>query len=306
MKRFLYALSLVFFMTGHAMSQTVIPLYTGAIPGAKPIPANFKEIADQGADGVLRVSKVTAPTLTAYLPAKDKATGTAVIICPGGGYGILAMSHEGYAIAEEFNKLGIAAFVLKYRLPNEETMVERAYGPLQDVQQAMYILRKNASKWGIKTDKIGVMGFSAGGHLASSFSVHYNDVKIEKKDVNLRPDFSILIYPVISLLESPHVGSGKNLLGAAATSEQLTYFSSERNVDQQTPPAFLVHAMDDPAVPVQNSIIYGQALNKYKIPAELHLYQAGGHGFGLNNKTTSDQWFERLKSWLKVNKLINN
>ena len=306
MNRFFYALSLVFFVTGHAMSQTVIPLYTGAIPGAKPIPANFKEIADQGADGVLRVSKVTAPTLTAYLPAKDKATGTAVIICPGGGYGILAMSHEGYAIAEEFNKLGIAAFVLKYRLPNEETMVERAYGPLQDVQQAMYILRKNASKWGIKTDKIGVMGFSAGGHLASSFSVHYNDVKIEKKDVNLRPDFSILIYPVISLLESPHVGSGKNLLGAAATSEQLTYFSSERNVDQQTPPAFLVHAMDDPAVPVQNSIIYGQALNKYKIPAELHLYQAGGHGFGLNNKTTSDQWFERLKSWLKVNKLINN
>ena len=305
MKRFLYALSLVFFMTGHAMAQTVIPLYAGAIPGAKPIPVNFKEIADQGADGILRVSKVTAPTLTAYLPAKDKATGTAVIICPGGGYGILAMSHEGYAIAEEFNKLGIAAFVLKYRLPNEETMVERAYGPLQDVQQAMYILRKNASKWGIKTDKIGVMGFSAGGHLASSFSVHYNDVKIEKKDVNLRPDFSILIYPVISLLESPHVGSGKNLLGAAATSEQLTYFSSERNVDQQTPPAFLVHAMDDPAVPVQNSIIYGQALNKYKIPAELHLYQAGGHGFGLNNKTTSDQWFERLKSWLKANKLIN-
>ena len=305
MIRFLYALVLVLFVTVNAMAQTVIPLYTGAIPGAKPAPANFKEIADQGADGILRVSKVTEPTLTAYLPAKDKATGTAVIICPGGGYGILAINHEGYAIAEEFTKLGIAAFVLKYRLPNDETMVERAYGPLQDVQQAMYILRKNASKWNLKTNQIGVMGFSAGGHLAASFSVHYDDVKIEKKDINLRPDFSILIYPVISLLESPHAGSGKNLLGAAATPEQLSYFSSERNVNQQTPPAFLVHAMDDPAVPVQNSIIYGQALNKYKIPAELHLYQAGGHGFGLNNKTTSDQWFERLKNWLKANKLIN-
>ena len=305
MIRFLYALVLVLFVTVNAMAQTVIPLYTGAIPGAKPAPANFKEIADQGADGILRVSKVTEPTLTAYLPAKDKATGTAVIICPGGGYGILAINHEGYAIAEEFTKLGIAAFVLKYRLPNDETMLERAYGPLQDVQQAMYILRKNALKWNLKTDQIGVMGFSAGGHLAASFSVHYDDVKIEKKDIHLRPDFSILIYPVISLLESPHIGSGKNLLGAAATQEQLTYFSSERNVDQQTPPAFLVHAMDDTAVPVQNSIIYGQALNKYKIPAELHLYQAGGHGFGLNNKTTSDQWFERLKNWLKANKLIN-
>lgn len=305
MKRFLYALSFVFFITGHAMAQTVIPLYTGAIPGAKPAPANFKEIADQGTDGVLRVSKVTEPTLTAYLPAKDKATSTAVIICPGGGYGILAISHEGYAVAKEFNKLGIAAFVLKYRLPNEETMVDKAYGPLQDVQQAMYILRKNARQWNLKADKIGVMGFSAGGHLAASFSVHYDDVKIQDKDINLRPDFSILIYPVISFLESPHVGSAKNLLGAAATQEQLTYFSTEKNVNQHTPPAFLVHAMDDAGVPVQNSIIYGQALNKHKVPVELHLYQAGGHGFGLNNKTTSDQWFERLKNWLNANKLIN-
>jgi acetyl esterase/lipase len=301
MLRLFYSLSLVLFITGHAMAQTIIPLYTGQIPGAIPAPANFKEIADQGADGVLRVSMVTEPTLTAYLPAKEKATGTAVIICPGGGYGILAMNLEGYTIAEEFNKLGIAAFVLKYRLPNDETMKERAFGPLQDVQQAMYVVRKNAAKWSLKTDKIGVMGFSAGGHLASSFSVHYDDVKIENKDINLRPDFSILIYPVISFLESPHVGSRENLLGVAPTQEQLTYFSSERNVNKDTPPAFLVHAMDDPGVPVQNSIIYGQALNRHKVPAELHLYQAGGHGFGLNNKTTSDQWFERLKNWLKMN-----
>jgi len=148
------------------------------------------------------------------------------------------------------------------------------------------------------------MGFSAGGHLASSFSVHYNDIKIENKDINLRPDFSILIYPVISLLESTHIGSRNNLLGPTASQEQLEYFSNQRSVNQETPPTFLVHAMDDGAVPVYNSIIYGQALAKYKVPVEMHLYQNGGHGFGLNNKTTEDRWFDRLKNWLTMNDFL--
>jgi len=304
MSKIFCTLSFIFLFTGYSMSQTVVPIYSGTIPGAKPIPASFKEIADPGKDGVLRLSKVIAPTLTVYLPEKDKATGTAVIICPGGGYGILAMDHEGYAVAKEFNKIGIAAFVLKYRLPNDEIMVEKSFGPLQDVQQAMFVLRKNAPKWNIKPNKIGVMGFSAGGHLASSFSVHYNDIKIEHKDTNLRPDFSILIYPVISLLESTHVGSRNNLVGATASQEQLAYFSNERSVNQETPPTFLVHAMDDGGVPVYNSIIYAQALVKYKVPAEMHLYQSGGHGFGLNNKTTEDRWFDRLKNWLTMNDLL--
>lgn len=304
MSKILYALSFVLLFTGHAMAQTIIPIYPGAIPGAKPVPANFKEISDLGADGVLRISKVSIPTLTAYLPEKEKATGTAVIICPGGGYGILAINHEGYHIAEEFNKLGIAAFVLKYRLPNDEIMLDKGFGPLQDVQQAMYVVRKNALKWNLKVDKIGVMGFSAGGHLASSMSVHYNDVKIEARDVEIRPDFSILIYPVISALEQTHAGSVKNLLGASATETLKTYFSNERGVTNASPPAFLVHAMDDKVVPVYNSISYGQALIKNNVAAEMHLYQSGGHGFGLNNKTTADRWFDRLENWLRMNKLL--
>lgn len=304
MSKIFCTLSFVFLFTGYAMSQNVVPIYPGTIPGAKPIPANFKEIVVQGKDGIQRFSKVILPTLTVYLPEKDKATGTSVIICPGGGYGILAMDYEGYAVAKEFNKIGIAAFVLKYRLPNDEIMVDKAFGPLQDVQQAMFVVRKNASKWNIKPNKIGVMGFSAGGHLASSLSVHYNDVKIENKDINLRPDFSILIYPVISMLESTHIGSRNNLLGAAPSQELLAYFSNERSVNQDTPPTFLVHAMDDGGVPVSNSIIYGQALAKHKVPAEMHLYQSGGHGFGLNNKTTEDRWFDRLKNWLAMNDLL--
>lgn len=283
------------------MAQTVVPLYIGAIPGAKPAPSGFQELSVPGNDGVLRVSKVTEPTLTVYLPEKDKATGTAVIICPGGGYGILAMGHEGFALAEKFNKLGIAAFVLKYRLPNDEIMVDKSFGPLQDAQQAMYLVRKNALQYHVNPDKIGIMGFSAGGHLAASLSVHYNDVKIENKGkINLRPDFSILIYPVISFLESPHMGTANNLLGKTGSPEQQEYFSNERNVNAQTPTAFLVQAADDKSVPVQNSIIYAQALIKYNIPVEMHLYPFGGHGFGMNNKTTTDQWFDRLENWLKM------
>ncbi|WP_432712010.1 alpha/beta hydrolase [Pedobacter sp.] len=286
-----------------AMAQTVIPIYPGKIPGTKPLPKDFKEVVEKRADGSVRISKAVTPTLSVYLP-KENPTGTAVIICPGGGYGLLSMDHEGFAVAEAFNKLGIAAFVLKYRLPNEELMVDKSFGPLQDIQQAMYVVRKNAAEYKIQADKIGVMGFSAGGHLAASMSVHYGDVKIDKKDVNLRPDFSILIYPVISFLESPHAGSAKNLVGTTPTAEQNEYFSNERNVTPTTPPTFIVHAMDDGGVPVQNSMAYAQALSKNKVKAEVHLYQAGGHGFGMNNKTTDDKWFERLENWLKMNKLL--
>ncbi|WP_449437585.1 alpha/beta hydrolase [Pedobacter steynii] len=153
--------------------------------------------------------------------------------------------------------------------------------------------------------KVGIMGFSAGGHLASTLTVHYDDVKIENKEkVSLRPDFSILIYPVISFIESPHTGSANNLAGTNATQAQKEYFSNERHVTPQTPPTFLVHANDDNGVPVQNSILFNQALVANKVKAEMHLYQGGGHGFGLNNKTTSDDWFERLTNWMKSNKFL--
>jgi len=296
---------MILMCTVNLKAQEIVKLYPGVIPGSKSTPADFKETAPVGEDGIIRVSKVSEPTLTVFLPTKEKATGTAVIICPGGGYGILAINHEGYNVAKRFTDIGVAAFVLKYRLPDDAIMVDKSFGPLMDAQQAIYLVRKQAGKWNVDPAKIGIMGFSAGGHLASTLTVHYNDVKIDNiEKLSLRPDFSILIYPVVSFIESPHTGSANNLAGVNATQAQKEYFSNERHVTPQTPPAFLVHANDDDGVPVENSIIFNQALVANKVKAEMHLYQGGGHGFGLNNKTTSDDWFERLANWMKSNKFL--
>ena len=305
MKKNLTALLMVLLSANGLRGQEIIKLYPGTIPGAKAMPSSYVETVAEGKDGVTRVAKVSIPTMQVFIPEKSKANGTAVIICPGGGYGILAIDHEGYDVARRFNELGVTAFVLKYRLPSDEIMGDKSFGPLMDAQQAIYLLRRDAAKWNIHKDKIGVMGFSAGGHLASTLTVHYDDVKIENKErLSLRPDFSILIYPVISFITSPHVGSANNLIGANATAAQKEYFSNERHVDAQTPPSFLVHANDDGAVPVENSVIFNQALVKNKVKSEMHLYQAGGHGFGLNNRSTADDWFERLVNWMKSNKFL--
>jgi acetyl esterase/lipase len=285
------------------LAQEVLPLYPGKIPGSKPTPADYQELTvDRGERGA-SITKVSVPTLTVYRPEKGKANGTAVIVCPGGGYSGLAMGHEGYQIGEKFASIGVTAFVLKYRLPSDAIMVNRSIGPLQDVEQAMYQVRKDAGKWGVDPSKIGVMGFSAGGHLASSLTVHYKDVKIEDKEgVSLRPDFSILMYPVISFTESAHAGSAKNLVG---NDEALkVYFSNDKHVNAETPPTFMVHANDDRTVPVQNSILFNQALVNANVKGELHIYQAGGHGFGLKNKTTKEEWFSSLENWMKVNKFL--
>lgn len=303
--KYFTSLLMILMCTTNLNAQEIVKLYQGVIPGSKPAPATFKEIAPVGDDGIIRVSKVSEPTLTVFLPSKEKATGAAVIICPGGGYGILAINHEGYNVAKRFNDVGVAAFVLKYRLPSDAIMIDKSFGPLMDAEQAMYIVRGQAKKWNVDPARIGIMGFSAGGHLASTLTVHYDDVKIENKEMlSLRPDFSILIYPVISFIESPHTGSANNLAGINATQAQKEYFSNERHVTPQTPPTFLVHANDDNGVPVQNSIIFNQALVANKVKAEMHLYQGGGHGFGLNNKTTSDDWFDRLTNWMKSNKFL--
>ncbi len=294
------------FASNVVMAQTVVKLYPGAIPGAKGVPSGYKEVSETGKDGIERVSKVSEPTLSVYLPAKEKATGAAVIVCPGGGYSILAINHEGFTIAKRLNEAGIAAFVLKYRLPSDEIMVDKSFGPLQDAQQAMYLVRKDAARYGVNPAKIGIMGFSAGGHLASSLTVHYGDVKIQNPEkISLRPDFSILIYPVISFVHSPHVGSAVKLIGQTLPETQRDYFSNETGVTAQTPPTFLVHANDDDVVPVANSIAFNEALVAKKVPVETHLYQAGGHGFGLNNRTTRDQWFDHLQNWLRSNHFIN-
>jgi pectinesterase len=250
-------------------------------------------------DNVTRIAKVSVPTLTIFKPAKPN--GKSVIICPGGGYTILAFDKEGTRVAEEMNRWGVTAFVLKYRLPDDSAMVDKSIAPLQDAQQAIRLVRSNAKEWGIDKNKIGIMGFSAGGHLASTAATHFD----YKADINnndttsVRPDFAILIYPVISFDSAiTHKGSRNNLVGANATEEKTNFFSNELQVSSKTPPAFLVHAGDDGAVPVDNSIRFYQACIKNKVPAELHLYPAGGHGFGMYNKTTTDNWMERLSNWL--------
>ena len=250
--------------------------------------------------------KVTQPTLTAYFADRQKSNGTAIIICPGGGYGMLAINKEGFKVAEWLNGLGITAFVLKYRLPSDLIMKNKTIGPLQDAQQAMRLVRRNALQWKLNPNKIGIIGFSAGGHLASTLSTHYNDkVYVPVDTTSAKPNFSILIYPVISMQEGiTHQGSKDNLLGQNADTQRADYYSNEKQVNAATPKAFLVHATDDKAVPVENSINYYLALKKEKVAAEMHLYENAGHGFGLGVKGTSASWPQTCEKWLAANNLM--
>ncbi len=284
--------------TNSMNAQTVLPLYVGLIPNSKPSANKEKSATD--AAGILRISKVSVPTLTMYAPKKQSENRSAVIICPGGGYGILAASHEGTDVAKAFNEMGITAFVLKYRLPEDSIMVDKSIGPLQDAQRAIQMVRENAQQFNLDGTKIGIMGFSAGGHLAASASTQFNEQLIDNpKQTSLRPDFSILIYPVISFMDCiTHKGSRMNLLGKVQPLETLQKFSNELRVTDQTPPAFLVHAGDDSAVPVANSISYYEALLKQKIYSNMIIYPHGGHGFGMNNKTTKDKYMLNLQNWL--------
>ncbi|GAA4091838.1 hypothetical protein GCM10022392_12250 [Mucilaginibacter panaciglaebae] len=274
-----------------------IALYPKGVINSKPTPANYVETTT--AD--MHVSKVNVPTLIPFFPEKGKANGSAVIICPGGGYAILAIGHEGYAVAKEFNKIGIAAFVLKYRLPSDQIMVDKTIGPLQDAQTAIMIVRENAAQWGINPQKIGILGFSAGGHLASTAGTHFNKPVIDNHGISVRPDFMVLAYPVISFGDQGHRGSAENLLGKNPPQEQVTLYSNELQVTPETPPTFLMQAGDDGAVPVENSIMFYEALKKNKVKTEMHLFQAGGHGFGLINPKSKELWFDWCTAWLNTN-----
>jgi len=277
-----------------------MPLYTGVIPNSKPTRDQEEVKYD---NGIQIISNISRPTLMVFLPAIEKANGTAVVICPGGGYSIVAAKHEGTDVAKVFNKMGVAAIVLKYRIPDDSTMTDRSIGPLQDAQQAMKTVRDSAHKWNIDPKKVGIMGFSAGGHLASTMGTHYTSALIPNAShTNLRPDFLILIYPVISFNDSVgHRGSRDQLIGKNPSPEQIQNYSNELQVTDSTPPAFLVHASDDKAVNPQNSIGFYEALLKKHIPAELHMYQTGGHGFGMFIKNSKDLWMERCRNWMTAN-----
>ncbi len=230
---------------------------------------------------------------------KKLRPGQAVIICPGGGYEMESYRLEGTVIADAFVKKGIAAFILKYRLPSDSIMIDKSIGPLQDAQQAIKTVRMRASEWKINPAKIGIMGFSAGGSLASTAGTHFDKSYIPNDEkVNLRPDFMILIYPVISMTdELTHKGSRNALLGRNPTKELIDLFSNEKHVNANTPPAWLTHTGDDNVVTVENSIRFYQELVRNKVPAEMHLYPKGNHGFVLFQPT--DEWMQPLFSWMK-------
>lgn len=224
------------------------------------------------------------------------------MICPGGGYTHLSFKKEGSEVAKWLNSFGVTAFVLKYRLPHDSIMEDkRIIGSLQDAQEAIRTVRRHAVAWGIKPDKIGIMGFSAGGHLAALLSTQYNRVIYQNDTLSARPDFSILIYPVISMEDSiTHKGSKTNLLGENPDLEEINLYSAEKQVHEETPPAFIVHATDDRSVSVENSLAYYNALLKYHIPATLHIFEKGGHGFGLKLNGAPHPYLLLLQKWLET------
>jgi len=282
--------------------NTVLKIWPDGVPGFIKNDS-YIEKSTLKDDMPTRYEKVTEPTISVFLPPAEKATGTAVLICPGGGYGVLAFDHEGFAIARWLNENGIAGIILKYRLPSDLIMEDKSVGPLQDAQEAMRIIRRNAPDWNINPGKIGVIGFSAGGHLASTLSTHYAEKVYDVPDTaSARPDFSLLIYPVISFNGSiAHAGSRRNLIGENPSYDAIRHFSNELQITAKTPPAFLVHSADDNAVPFKNSIVYSEGLQRNNIPVEMHIFHKGGHGYGLSvNNGTQSAWPELCMKWLKA------
>jgi acetyl esterase/lipase len=301
MKKLLTSLLITAFgLTLFAQNQ-ILPLWEGD-------PPNYRETGEvtiMDTSDIVVVRMVQKPDLAIYLPSERNATGEAVVVCPGGGYSVLAYDWEGSDIACWLNSRGIAAFVLKYRLPGNKSNIIPRESPLMDAQRAMRLVRFNAEKWNVDPTKIGVMGFSAGGHLASTLSTHYDRGNPSSEDpveqVSCRPDFSVLVYPVISFQEEiTHMGSRTNLLGAHASAELVDYYSNELQVTPDTPPAILIHSGDDDAVPVENSIAYYKALRANNIDSELHIYPYGGHGYSLAiGRGHLSTWPDRVIDWIR-------
>jgi acetyl esterase/lipase len=295
------ALFLVFSFAGSAQEITMHLYPEGRIP-------NFRktdEVEKKDSTDIVRISKVQSPEMAIFLPSKKNATGQAVIICPGGGYAILAYNWEGTDPAKLLCSKGIAAIVLKYRLPNSKSNVVPYLSPLDDAKRAMRIVRANADKWNIKKDRIGIMGFSAGGHLASTLGTHFDSGTPGASDsierFSSRPDFMILCYPVISMTKSiMHAGSRNNLIGEHPDSSLAKLYSNELQVTKETPPTFILHASDDKSVPVENSLLMYQALKDNGVPVEMHIFPKGGHGFGLAlGQGALETWSDLCIEWMR-------
>lgn len=298
-KRILFYFLMAIVVKTYAQKDSLL-LYPDGVPGLK-VSNKPETITRDG--GITRVRDVTNPALYIYQPKKGNPTGASVIICPGGGYYILAIDHEGHDIAKWFAERGVTAFVLKYRLPQDDLFDNKTIRPLQDAQQAFRIVRKNAAKFKIDPNKVGIMGFSAGGHLASTASTHFTKQvgEITDESISVRPDFSILMYPVISFGDRfTHQGSRDNLIGVNPPIALMEEYSNEKQVTKDTPPTFLVSTEDDGVQP-ENSIYYFLACKKNKVPTEMHVYEKGGHGYGLTKKNRGpvETWDARLADWMR-------
>lgn len=284
----------------NAQTQT-IPLWPGTIP--HQIKGDIEEKGEY--TDILRISRVQVPALEVYLPSKKNSNGKAVLIFPGGGYGILAYDWEGTDIAKWLNSKGIAGIVVKYRLPDATTQTDPKVTPLTDAQRAIRLVRSKAESWNIDPEQVGVIGFSAGGHLAATLSTQFDKKVYQPVDstdqLNTRPDFAALIYPVITFVSpATHQGSRDNLLGKDAEEAVARSFSADLQIDENTPPTFLIHANDDEAVPVENSLMYAAALREHKVPCEIHIYPSGGHGFSLGfGKGTAESWPDLFFRWMQ-------
>ncbi|MDG2280540.1 MAG: alpha/beta hydrolase [Flavicella sp.] len=282
--------------------ENLISIWGDIIPNSQK--SDEKEIYPKAKSGIFKIAQIQVPTLEVFEPSEPNKNGKSVIICPGGGYHSVAYDWEGTDVAKWFNSIGVTAFVLKYRMPNSASVKISHEAPLQDAQRALRYVRSNAEEFGIEKNKIGIMGFSAGGHLASTLGTQFdkpNNFKESDLDlVSARPDFMILLYPVVTMKEDfTHAGSRNSLLGPKPKNKLINQFSNELQVSVNTPPTFIVHASDDKAVPVENSLQLYKSLNDHNIKTEMHIYPYGGHGFGMAiNRGRLQTWTNRLEDWL--------
>lgn len=295
-------------MTGlrTTLSCVAMALLPAATCAAADLTGPTELLWPAGAPGAVGQEAADKPSLTIYQPPADKANGTAVIVCPGGGYGHLATGHEGHDLGEWFKSLGVTAFILQYRIAPRY----HHPAPISDAQRAIRLVRARAADWKLDPHRVGIMGFSAGGHLASTAGTHFDAGLPDAADpidrASCRPDFLILCYPVISFTtEYTHVGSRHNLLGKDAEAKLVESFSNEKQVTPDTPPTFLFHTNEDSGVPPENSVLFYLALRKAKVPAEMHIYQRGRHGVGLAKQDPIlSTWADRLADWLKGQGLL--
>jgi acetyl esterase/lipase len=295
MKYFL-SVFIMFWVDYTLQAQEFIPLWPqGKMPNSKGL--NLKDsIANE------RIYQVGTPGMYAFFPSQQENRGTAVVICPGGGYERLAYVISGTSLAKWFNTMGITAFVLNYRLPNSPDLKQREIGPLQDAQRAIKIIRANSAKWGIQRNKVGIQGSSAGGHLASLAGVRTDDVSIIKDSLDgiaFRPDFIILVSPVIDMDTLAHKGSRKNLLGENPTRKLVQEYSTQNLVTSTTPPCFIADAMNDKVVPPMNSLLFYKALLEHNVPSSFHVFPQGAHAIALrNNPGSTELWTALCEQWL--------